>query len=140
MTLPLAARRPRRARAATPFERTVLGSGLRVVTQAMPTARSVSAALFVPVGSRHEADHHAGLSHLLEHLVFKGTRGHPEPGSLSQLVEGCGGSVNASTDRELTVYSAKVPAGEAATALTAISGVTSRVRATSGSDNPSRPM
>lgn len=104
-----------------PHRRSVLPSGLRVVTQAMETARSVSVALFVPLGSRHEDDGRAGLSHLLEHLVFKGTRGHPEAGSVSQMVEGVGGSVNASTDRELTVFSAKVPAGRAEVALEAVS-------------------
>jgi predicted Zn-dependent peptidase len=122
VTLPLAARRqrsgPQHDRA---HDRSVLGNGLRVVTQTMPDARSVSAAIFVPVGSRHEDDAHAGLSHLLEHLVFKGTHGFPEPGELSQRVEGCGGSINASTDRELTVYSAKVPAAAASTALDALS-------------------
>lgn len=100
--------------------RTVLAGGMRVVTQAMPASRSVSVALFVPVGSRHEDDRRAGLSHLLEHLVFKGTRGHPEPGALSQLVEGVGGSINASTDRELTVFTAKVPAGRLEPALDAV--------------------
>jgi predicted Zn-dependent peptidase len=99
----------------------VLPSGLRVVSQAMPAARSASVALLVPVGSRHEDEAHAGLSHLLEHLVFKGTRAFPEAGSLSQRVEGVGGSVNASTDRELTVYSAKVPAERLDDALTAVS-------------------
>ena len=77
--------------------------------------------LLVPVGSRHEDDAHAGLSHFLEHLVFKGTRAHPDAGLLSQLVEGIGGSVNASTDRELTVYSAKVPAEHVGVALEAVS-------------------
>ena len=96
-------------------------NGLRVVTQEMPGARSASVAIFVPVGSRHEDEAHAGLSHLLEHLVFKGTRGHPEAGALSQRVEGVGGSVNASTDRELTVYTSKVPAKQGAVALEAVS-------------------
>ena len=116
---------PLRARArhatAVPHRRTVLPSGLRVVTQEMSGARSVSVAIFVPVGSRHEDDAQAGLSHMLEHLVFKGTRGHPEAGALSQRVEGVGGSVNASTDRELTVYSSKVPAGKSMVALEAVS-------------------
>lgn len=75
----------------------------------MPHARSVSVALFVGVGSRHEADGEAGLSHMVEHLAFKGTHRYPEPGTLSEAIEACGGSVNASTDRELTVYSARVP-------------------------------
>lgn len=111
----------RRLRAVVPYQRTTQPSGLRVVTQSLPTARSASVALLVPVGSRHEDDAHAGLSHLLEHLVFKGTRAHPEAGSLSQLVEGIGGSVNASTDRELTVYSAKVPAEHLDIAMSAVS-------------------
>ncbi len=110
-----------RAAAETSHRRSVLPSGLRVVTQAMPGARSASVAIFVPVGSRHEDDAHAGLSHLLEHLVFKGTRGHPEAGTLSQVVEGVGGSVNASTDRELTVFSSKVPAERVDVALHAVS-------------------
>lgn len=113
--------RARPAPAGPEHRRTVVPSGLRVVTQAMPAARSASVAIFVPVGSRHEDEAHAGLSHLLEHLVFKGTRGHPEAGALSQRVEGVGGSVNASTDRELTVYSAKVPAERVDVALEAVS-------------------
>jgi predicted Zn-dependent peptidase len=103
----------RRRAGAHPFERSILPSGLRVVTSRMPSARSVAVGLFVGVGSRHEDVPHAGLSHLLEHLVFKGTRGYPDPGGLSEAVEGCGGAVNAATDRELTVYSSKVPAAAA---------------------------
>ena len=122
MTATPARTRPRAVAAAAPgHQRTVLDSGLRVVSQSMPGARSASVAIFVPVGSRHEDDEHAGLSHLLEHLVFKGTRGHPEAGSLSHVVEGVGGSINASTDRELTVFSSKVPAEHIDTALHAVS-------------------
>jgi len=110
-----------RALSEAAHRRTVLPSGLRVVTQAMPSARSASVAIFVPVGSRHEDDAHAGLSHFLEHLVFKGTRDHPEAGALSQVVESVGGSVNASTDRELTVFSSKVPAQRTDVALHAVS-------------------
>jgi predicted Zn-dependent peptidase len=79
----------------------------------MPHARSVAVALFVGVGSRHETDGEAGLSHMVEHLAFKGTRGYPEAGALSAAIEACGGTVNASTDRELTVYSARVPRSRA---------------------------
>lgn len=110
-----------RARARTlPYQRSVLENGLRVVTQPMPYARSTAVGLFVGVGSRREDESHAGLSHLLEHLVFKGTRRYPEPGALSEAVEGCGGSVNAATDRELTVYSARVPAEATSRALEVI--------------------
>ena len=121
MTATPAPARTRPRGAAVPHVRSVLPSGLRVVTQSMPGARSASVAIFVPVGSRHEDEAHAGLSHLLEHLVFKGTRDHPEPGALSQVVEGVGGSINASTDRELTVYSSKVPAEQLGVALHAVS-------------------
>ncbi|MBV9337345.1 MAG: insulinase family protein, partial [Solirubrobacterales bacterium] len=52
---------------------TTLDSGVRVVTEAMPSVRSVSLGFWIATGSRHEDDHHAGLSHLLEHLLFKGS-------------------------------------------------------------------
>jgi predicted Zn-dependent peptidase len=117
------ARRPGRD---LPWVRSVLDNGLRVVTQEMPHAQSVSVALFVGVGSRHEDDAAAGLSHLLEHLVFKGTANFPDAGGLSELIEGCGGSVNASTDRELTAYTARVPANAAATALNVIGELATR--------------
>jgi len=109
-----------------PYQRSVLPNGLRVLTQAMPAARSVSVGLFVGVGSRHEDLDRAGLSHLLEHLVFKGTAGHPDPGGLSEAIEGCGGSVNAATDRELTVYSARVPAEAADRALEVVADLVLR--------------
>lgn len=115
------ARTRQRPATALPHRRSVLSSGLRVVTQSMPGTRSVSVAIFVPVGSRHEDARHAGVSHLLEHLVFKGTVGHPDAGTLSQVVEAVGGSINASTDRELTVFSSKVPAARLDVALHAVS-------------------
>ena len=115
-----------RAQAGLPYERSVLDNGLRVVTQPMGGARSVAVGLFVGVGSRREDEAHAGLSHLLEHLAFKGTRLYPDAGGLSEAVEGSGGSVNASTDRELTVYSARVPAEAAARALEVVADLVLR--------------
>jgi len=122
----LAAERSDAAAARVPYQRSTLANGLRVLTQPMPSARSVSVGMFVGVGSRHEDDQHAGLSHLLEHLVFKGTRHHPDPGDLSEAVEGCGGALNASTDRELTVYSAKAPAEAADRALDVVADLVFR--------------
>jgi predicted Zn-dependent peptidase len=116
VTLPLA-RAPAGPDREVPHLRTVLRGGLRVVSQRVPGARSVAVALFVGVGSRHEDERHAGLSHLLEHLVFKGTASYPDPGTISATVEASGGSLNASTDRELTAYTAKLPADGAARAL-----------------------
>lgn len=120
MTRGLTARRqpaPVTAIPEPPHRRTVLPGGLRVVTQSMPAARSASVAILVGVGSRHEDEREAGLSHVLEHLVFKGTRGYPDAGALSAAIEAVGGSANASTDRELTVFSAKVPREQLASAL-----------------------
>ena len=55
-------------------QRTVLPSGLRVVSERIPGVKSVSVGVWVDVGSRHETRDLAGLSHLIEHMTFKGTR------------------------------------------------------------------
>ncbi len=91
------------------FEKTTLDNGLRIVTSAMPHTRSVTACLFVGVGSRYEDNEHAGLSHFIEHLVFKGTRRRPDPQDISGPVEAVGGEINAATEHELTTYWSKVP-------------------------------
>jgi predicted Zn-dependent peptidase len=96
-----------RARAAVPHQRSVLPNGLRVVTQPMPTARSVAVGLFVGVGSRREDEAHAGLSHLLEHLVFKGTE-RRNAHELALSLESLGGSLDAYTSREHTSFQARV--------------------------------
>lgn len=90
------------------FERTVLANGLRVVSSTMPHTRSVSVGLYVAAGSRYEDDEIAGVSHFLEHMLFKGTRRRPTAQQISEEIEGVGGSMNAATDKELTVYWAKV--------------------------------
>ena len=90
------------------FERTVLQNGLRVVSSTMPHTRSVSVGLYVAAGSRYEHDEIAGVSHFLEHMLFKGTTRRPTAQQISEEIEGVGGSMNAATDKELTVYWAKV--------------------------------
>lgn len=90
------------------YHRTTLANGLRILTAPMPTTRSVSVSLYVGAGSRYETDPEAGISHLLEHLLFKGTPKRPTPQEISELIEGVGGVMNAGTDREMTVYYAKV--------------------------------
>lgn len=90
------------------YERTVLANGLRVVTSYMPHTRSVSINLFVGAGSRYESDEQAGVSHFLEHMLFKGSRKRPSARQISEEIEGIGGVSNAATDKELTVYYAKV--------------------------------
>ncbi len=90
------------------YRRTTLDNGLRVVTETMPSTRSVAVSVYVGAGSRYETPEQAGMSHLLEHLLFKGTAKRPTPQEISELIEGVGGVMNAGTDRELTVYYAKV--------------------------------
>ena len=88
--------------------RTVLENGLRVLTSNMPHTYSVTLALFVGVGSRYEPDETAGSTHFLEHLLFKGTKNWPKAQDISEAIEGVGGVMNASTDREITIYWCKV--------------------------------
>ncbi|MBV9941938.1 MAG: insulinase family protein [Solirubrobacterales bacterium] len=86
---------------------TTLDSGVRVVTEAMPSVRSVSLGFWIATGSRHEDDHHAGLSHLLEHLLFKGSEKY---GSLEidQIFDAMGAELNAGTGKETTSVYARV--------------------------------
>ena len=95
-----------------------LANGLRVVASPMPHARSAAISIYLAVGARHEADPaDAGLSHFVEHLCFKGTERRPSPRAVAVEIDALGGAVNAATDRELTVYYARVTADRAAQAL-----------------------
>jgi predicted Zn-dependent peptidase len=86
---------------------TTLPSGVRIVTEAMPSVRSVSLGFWIGTGSRAEGEAEAGLSHLLEHLLFKGTEKY---GSLEidQIFDGMGGELNAGTGKETTSVYARV--------------------------------
>ena len=90
------------------FQKTTLDNGLRVVSCDMPHTRSVAISVFVKVGSRYETDAEAGLSHFIEHMVFKCTERRPDPVDISSAIEGTGGVMNAGTEQELTVYWCKV--------------------------------
>ena len=96
------------------FERTALPAGPRVVSARIPGARSVSVAAYVLAGSRLEAPEQTGVAHFMEHITFKGTAAYPTTRSISEAIEGVGGSFNAATDRESTVYWVRVPRREAA--------------------------
>jgi len=90
------------------FDKTVLQNGLRIVSSSLPHTRSVSINIFIGAGSRYESDEIAGVSHFLEHMLFKGTKRRPTAREISEEIEGIGGVMNAGTDKELTVYWAKV--------------------------------
>jgi predicted Zn-dependent peptidase len=102
------------------FERTALPDGPRVISARLPAARSVSIAAYVRAGSRLEAPEQAGMAHFLEHLTFKGTAAYPSTRALSEAIEGVGGSFNAATDREATVYWVRVPHRETERAMTVL--------------------
>src|SRR5438094_348788 len=97
-----------------------MANGLRVLVAEMPETRSVSIAVYVGVGSRVESKLDAGTSHLLEHMVFKGTAKRPTAADISQEIESRGGLVNASTDKEVTVFWSRVPARHYLVALDVI--------------------
>ncbi|MCH7606068.1 MAG: insulinase family protein [Chloroflexi bacterium] len=99
------------------FQRSVLDNQLRVLTSNMPHTRSVSITLCIGAGSRYESADLAGVSHFIEHLPFKGTRSWPTAQSVSEAIEGVGGVMNASTDREMTVFWCKVAVIHFRTAL-----------------------
>jgi predicted Zn-dependent peptidase len=90
------------------FQRTTLPNGLRILTSSMPHTHSVALSVYVGTGSRYEDDSEAGISHFLEHLLFKGTERWPTAKELSETIDGVGGMMNAGTDREYTVYYVKV--------------------------------
>lgn len=99
------------------FDRTALPHGPRVISARLAGSRSVSIAAYVLAGSRLERPDEAGVAHFMEHLTFKGTRAFPSSREISEAIEGVGGSFNAATDRESTVYWVRVPRREAARAM-----------------------
>jgi len=87
--------------------RTVLPSGLRIVTEEVPSVRSAAIGIWVNVGSRDETPAVAGASHFLEHLLFKGTT-RRNALEISSTIEAVGGEMNAFTSKEYTCFYARV--------------------------------
>jgi predicted Zn-dependent peptidase len=101
-----------------------LGSGLTVVTDAMPHLQTVSLGVWVNSGSRHErADEH-GISHLLEHMAFKGTARRTAR-QIAEEIEAVGGDLNAATGIETTAYYARTLAGDVPLALDVLADILS---------------
>ena len=91
------------------YHKTTLANGVRVVTGPMTGVRSASLIFYYGIGSRFENPRIQGVSHFLEHMLFKGTEKRPDPMMVSQEIEGVGGILNAATGRESTNYWCKVP-------------------------------
>lgn len=90
------------------YKKTILDNGLTVATRYMPERVSVSLGIWIKVGGRYEKKNTNGISHFLEHLLFKGTKKR-SCDEIKQSIEGIGGSLNAFTSEEFTCYLAKVP-------------------------------
>ena len=89
-----------------------LANGIRVVTERMPEARSVTVGAWVGVGGRDEPAPLAGASHFLEHLLFKGTSSRSAR-QIAEAIDAVGGEMNAFTSREHTAYYTRLPASQA---------------------------
>lgn len=93
-----------------------LPNGLRVVTHTMPQVETSSLGIWIGVGSRHETENQHGISHLLEHMAFKGTKTRSAL-QIAEDIEQVGGEINAATSLETTAYYARVLRGDEGLAL-----------------------
>lgn len=100
--------------------KTTLPSGLRVVTEEIDSVRSLSAGIWVKTGSRHESDEQAGITHFLEHMLFKGTEKRSAY-DIALSMESVGGYLNAFTSPEFTCYYARCLDTKLDTALDVLS-------------------
>ncbi|MEE9217629.1 MAG: pitrilysin family protein [Acidobacteriota bacterium] len=89
------------------IQKTVYDNGLSVLTERMPNLRSISLGIWLKKGSRHEAEAENGISHFIEHLVFKGTRRRTGQ-EIAKAIDSIGGQIDAFTSKEYTCFYAKV--------------------------------
>ena len=101
---------------------TTLPNGVRVLSESIPGVRSVTAGVWVRQGAAHESEDLLGASHLLEHLVFKGTK-RRSPKEIALSLERLGGSLDAFTSREHTSYQARVLAEHLPVALDVLADI-----------------
>src|SRR5207245_2353567 len=100
-----------------PLRLETLQNGARLITIELKDRPSVSLAVMFRVGSRYESDKLAGVSHFLEHMFFKGSARYAGAKEIAEAIEGVGGVLNAATDKELTMYWARVPEHRAELAI-----------------------
>jgi predicted Zn-dependent peptidase len=90
------------------YKRQKLSNGLRIITKRLSSVQSVSLGIWINIGSRYEALEQRGISHFLEHLLFKGSKKY-SCRSIKESIEGVGGSLNGFTSEEHTCYLVKIP-------------------------------
>jgi predicted Zn-dependent peptidase len=105
-----------------PVESTELPSGLRVVTDAMEGLETASLGVYFAAGARSESESQQGLSHLLEHMAFKGTA-RRDARAIAEAIESAGGDLNAATSVESTAYYARVLREDSGLALDVLSDI-----------------
>src|SRR5512138_3027000 len=104
---------------------TTLSNGLRVVSHHMPHLETISLGVWVAAGARHESEHEHGISHLLEHMAFKGTRRRTAR-QIAEEIEQVGGELNAATSFETTAYFASVLKADMPLAIDVLSDILSK--------------
>lgn len=104
------------------YELSTLPTGERVVSEHVPSVRSVALGFWIGTGSRDETDARAGVSHFIEHLLFKGTGTHSAQ-EIAEIFDGLGGELNAATSRETTLVYARVPDDRVEDALDVVVGM-----------------
>jgi len=90
------------------YRKSKLNNGLRIITKRLSGVGSISLGIWINIGGRYETDAHKGISHYLEHLLFKGSKKY-SCRAIKESIEGVGGALNGFTSEELTCYLVKIP-------------------------------
>ena len=113
------------------YEKTVLPGGLRIVTEKIPSVRSIALGVWVDVGARNESAAENGVTHMIEHMLFKGTKKRTAH-QIAAEIENIGGILNAFTSREHTCYLARVMYEHLETAVDVLADLSQNATVTPG--------
>ncbi|MFN7170987.1 MAG: M16 family metallopeptidase [Candidatus Omnitrophota bacterium] len=109
------------------YKKVELDNGLKIACLRMPNRESVSLGIWINAGGRYETEKLSGVSHFLEHLVFRGTK-RRSARKIKEAIEGVGGMLNAFTAEEFTCYFVKIPAGYLELSLDVLSDIVLNAR------------
>jgi len=105
------------------YKKEILKNGIRLITVPMPATQTFTILVMVAAGSRHENKSNNGISHFLEHMIFKGTPKRPDTLAISSELDGIGGEFNAFTSKEYTGYYVKVDGRQASRAISVLGDI-----------------